>query len=904
MRTIALSRLNRHLTTCCSAIALLSCAGIAHAQDAQATPEAAASVDDIVVTASRIDRAGFEAPTPTVRLTAEDLSVGARQNIAAALNDMPQFKASSSPQTTGTNTGAGNAPVDLRGLGINRTLVLIDGRRVSSENDLNSVPTVLVKSVDVVTGGASAAWGSGAVAGVVNIGIDRFFTGGKLGAEYGISAFDDAEQQRFEAAWGTPFANGRGHFVIGGEYLDNDGVVPKTSRPAIGRWAQVSNGAGGFVTVPDVGFANAAYGGLILSGMNAGQVFNPDGTLRPFNYGRVVGTNTVGGEGPSNDDLSPLVTPQRRYAGLASATYELSDTLRLTADVRHSRMWNNYIWFGDHNRGNLTIRSDNAFLSTAIKQQMAAAGQTSFTMGRFNSDLSYSSIDFERVTTQATLALDGEFGDSWRWGAYYSHGEYENNIDTPGFLLTTNYAQAVDSVISPVTGQAVCRVTLTNANSGCVPINLFGLGAPSQEAIDYVTGTPQQRTTTKLDVAGVSLRGEPFSLPAGDVSIAVGLEARKEQTDQRVGELDAAKAFQTFSFSAMAGEFTVKEAFGEILVPIVRDLPVLNNLEFNAAARISDYDTTGSIWSWKVGATNEFFPGFRGRITQSRDIRSANLSELFTTTTTGYNNINDPLKGQTVYTLNNGGGNPNLAPETADTLTLGVTWSPPSIAGLNLSLDYYNIKIDDVITTIAPQDLVNRCFNGNTALCANVDRDASGNLIRTRSTYVNLAEYQTDGIDAEVSYSSDAGVWVPGATGRVQMRLVGTWVNSLTTDDGVTQIEYVKSQGYAFGLGVPELRVNASLGWKGEVFGANLRARYISEGLYNTTVKIVNNDIDAYTYVDLGLTADLAHYGADGVELYANATNLFDKSPPNGSLYSPYYDVVGRYVTIGARYRF
>jgi len=905
MRTIALSRLNRHLTTCCSAVALLACAGIAHAQDAQTAKEAA-SVDDIVVTASRIDRAGFEAPTPTIHLTAEDLSVGSRANIAAALNDMPQFKASSSPQTTGTNTGAGNAPVDLRGLGINRTLVLVDGRRVSSENDLNSIPSVLVKGVDVVTGGASAAWGSGAVAGVVNIGVDRFFTGGKLGAEYGISSFDDAEQQRFEAAWGTPFAAGRGHFVIGGEYLDNDGVVPKVSRPAIGRWGQVStnDGTGRFVTVPNVGFANAAYGGLILSGVNAGKVFNPDGTLRAFNYGRVVGTNTVGGEGPSNDDLSPLVTPQRRYAGLASATYELSDTLRLTADVRHSRMWNNYVWFGDHNRGNLTIKNDNAFLSTAIKQQMAAAGQTSFTMGRFNSDLSYSTIDFERVTTQATIALDGSFGDSWRWGAYYSHGEYENNIDTPGFLLTTNYAQAVDSVISPATNQPVCRVTLTNANSGCVPINLFGVGAPSQAAIDYVTGTPQQRTTTKLDVAGVSLRGEPFSLPAGDVSIAVGLEARKEQTDQRVGALDAAKAFQTFSFSAMAGEFTVKEAFAEILAPIVSDLPVLNKLEFNAAARISDYDTTGSIWSWKVGATNEFFPGFRGRITQSRDIRSANLSELFTTTTTGYNTINDPVKNQSVYTLNNGGGNPNLAPETADTLTLGLTYSPPSIPGLDLSVDYYNIKIDDVITTIAPQDLVTRCFNGNAALCANVDRDSSGNLIRTRSTYVNLAEYQTDGIDAEVSYSSPADLWVPGATGRVKMRLVGTWVNSLTTNDGVTEIEYVKSQGYAFGLGVPELRVNASLGWQGEVFGANLRARYISEGVYNSTVKIVNNDIDAYTYVDLGLTADLAHYGAAGVELYANATNLFDKAPPNGSLFSPYYDVVGRYVTVGARYRF
>ena len=868
--------------------------------------EGPSSVDEIVVTASRIDRAGFEAPTPTVRLTAEDLSVGARPNIAAALNDMPQFRATSSPQTTGTNTGAGNAPVDLRGLGISRTLVLIDGRRVSSENDLNSIPSILVRSADVVTGGASAAWGSGAVAGVVNIGIDRRFTGAKIGAEYGISSFDDAEQKRFEAAWGTDFLEGRGHFVIGAEYLDNEGVVPKTSRPRIGRWGQVStnDGTGRFVTVPDVGFANAAYGGLIMSGVLSGKAFNPDGSLRDFDFGQQVGTSTVGGEGPSNDDLSPLVTPQQRFVAIASATYDVTDTLRFTADIRHAKMWNDYIWFGDHNRGDLQISIDNAFLPTAVRDAMTAAGETSFTMGRFNAE-TYPRIDFERVTTQATLALDGELGGgAWRWGAYYSHGEFENNIDTPGFLLRTEYAQAVDSVLDPATGQAICRVSLTNANSGCVPINLFGLGAPSQAAMDYVTGTPQQRSTTKLDVGGISLRGEPFTLPAGDVSVAFGVEARKESIDQAVGELDAAKAFRTFSFSAMSGEFSVKEAFAEVLVPVVRDLPVLNNLEFNAAARISDYDTTGSIWSWKVGATNEFFPGFRGRITQSRDIRSANLSELYTQTTTGYNNINDPAKNQTVYVLNNGGGNPDLTPETADTLTIGVTYAPPSIPGLNMSLDYYNIKIDDVITTIAPQDLVNRCFNGNTALCSKIERNAQGDLVRTMSTYVNLAEYQTDGVDAEISYAAPLDRFFPEAPGRVTARLVGTWVNSLTTNDGVSEIQYVKSQGYSFGLGVPEWRLNGSLGWKGDVFGANLRARYISAGDYNSTIKIVNNHIGSYTYFDLGATADLTRFGAQGVELYANATNLFDRQPPVGSLFSPYYDVIGRYVTIGARARF
>jgi outer membrane receptor protein involved in Fe transport len=354
----------------------------------------------------------------------------------------------------------------------------------------------------------------------------------------------------------------------------------------------------------------------------------------------------------------------------------------------------------------------------------------------------------------------------------------------------------------------------------------------------------------------------------------------------------------------MSGEFSVKEAFAEVLVPVVRDLPVLNNLEFNAAARISDYDTTGSIWSWKVGATNEFFPGFRGRITQSRDIRSANLSELYTQTTTGYNNINDPAKNQTVYVLNNGGGNPDLTPETADTLTIGVTYAPPSIPGLNMSIDYYNIKIDDVITTIAPQDLVNRCFNGNTALCSKIERNAQGDLVRTMSTYVNLAEYQTDGVDAEISYAAPLDRFFPEAPGRVTARLVGTWVNSLTTNDGVSEIQYVKSQGYSFGLGVPEWRLNGSLGWKGDVFGANLRARYISAGDYNSTIKIVNNHIGSYTYFDLGATADLTRFGAQGVELYANATNLFDRQPPVGSLFSPYYDVIGRYVTIGARARF
>ncbi len=870
-------------------------------QSASAGAPAAENEDsDIVVTGSRIDRA-FDSPTPTLQVTAADLSIGARTNVAAALNDLPQFRATTSPQTTGTNTSAGQAPIDLRGLGINRTLVLLNGRRLSSDNDLNAIPTVLIKNVDIVTGGASAAWGSGAVAGVVNITLDSKFTGVKLGAQAGISSYGDAAEHRFEAAAGTPFADGRGHFIIGGEYLNNNGVIPKVSRPNAGRWAAISNGKGAFVLTPDVGFSNAAYGGIILSGALSGKGFNPDGTLRPINYGVVSGTNMIGGEGPSNDDLSPLVTPQRRYSMVAQATFDLMDNLTVTGELRRSRMWNNYIWFGDHNRGNLTIKSDNAFLRPEVRAALAAAGQTSFTFGRFNSDLSYSTIDFERKNTQATLAIDGKSGDGrWRYGAYYSRGQFDNNIDTPGFLLTSNYAQAVDSIISPTTGQPICRIALTNPTTNCVPVSLFGLGAPSQAAIDYVTGTPQSRSRTTLDTAGASLRGEPFDLWAGPVSIAVGAEWRKEAIDARVGALDLAKAFTTFSFSPLKGSFTVKEAFAEVLVPLVRDVTLLKKLEFNGAARISDYNTTGSIWSWKLGMTNEFFPGVKGRVTRSRDIRSANLSELYTQSTTGYNTLTDPVTNTSVYVLSNGGGNPDLRPETADTFTAGLVLSP--ISRLNLTLDYYDIRIKDVITTIAAQDLVTRCYNGNQAMCARVERNAAGTIVRTVSTFLNLAEYQTDGIDAELSYVLPVR-GISSAPGNVTFRVLGTWVNNLKTDDGVSKIDYVKSQGYSFGLGVPEWRVNTSIGYQDETFGAMLRARYLSAGNYNSTVNLVNNRIPAYTYFDLQLSTRVPVSHGPQMEFYLNASNLFDKDPPVSALYSPYYDVVGRYITVGARVR-
>lgn len=864
---------------------------------------------EIVISGSRIDRPGFELPTPLTRVSAAELGVASRANVGAALADLPQFKAGQSPQTSGTNAQAGRMPVDLRGLGAARTLVLLDGRRFASDNDLSTIPSVLVKNVDIVTGGASAAWGSGAVAGVVNILLDHDLNGFRLGAEAGISTeYGDAGQRRLEAAFGTDFADGRGHFMIGGEYLQNDGLMTKTARPNTGRWVLVTQNGVSTLT-PDVGYGNAFIGGIITSGVLKDKGFNPDGSLRTPVLGVKVGvenpttgvSSMIGGESPSDDNYSPLATPQKRIAGLINLSYEVFDNAKLTLEGRYSRYWGNYTWFGDHNRGNITIRRDNAFLRPEIGALLDAAGQTSFNMGRFNSDLSYTTIDLEREAYQGTIALDGSFGGGkWRYGLYYSHGEYQNNIDTPGFRKTAEFANAVDAVIGPG-GTPVCRIALTNPSTDCVPLNLFGYGAPSAAAIAYVTGTPSSRSTTKLDTFGVSLRGEPFELWAGPVSVAVGVEGRWESVNSVAGALDRANTFTTFQFGSLAGKDSVKEAFGEVVIPLLNDVPFFHKLEFNGAVRYSDYRNSGGIWSWKLGATNEFVPGVIGRVTRSRDIRAPSLSELYSTQTISYVNIVDvnPVTNvsSTVNVLIHGGGNPDLLPEEADTWTAGVTTSP--LRGLTASLDYFDITINGVIASVGAQDLVNRCRGGNQELCARVFRDAGGNLLRVQSNSVNLQRYNTNGVDGEIAYTTSLG---GDPMRRLNFRLVGTWVNSLSIDDGLAKIEYVKNTSYAFVTGMPDWRINGSIGYADNGFNAIVRARYIAPGYYNRNQNITNNRVPAYTYVDLQLSKTLK---ADGREfdIYANVSNLFDKDPPIASLFSPFYDTVGRFVTVGARIR-
>jgi iron complex outermembrane receptor protein len=894
----------RWLTGCATILAAGAMATSANAQSTtnepgqeQAPSENSDQPGDIIVTGSRIDRSGYESPTPLLRVTQEELQVVPRANLGAALADLPQFKAAESPVTSSANVGAGRFPINIRGLGDKRSLLLLDGRRLVS-SDLNTVPSIMIGSVDIVTGGASAAWGSDAVGGIVNLNVDGDYAGVRLGAEAGVSSRGDAQQYKVEGKFGTSFADGRGHFVIGGEFVDNKGIPRRTDRENTGRWSTNGN----IALTPNVGYSTRLAGGYINSGVLRGNGFNPDGSLRTPNLGTIIGSSMIGGEAPSNDDIGTLIVPQRRYAAMAKASYELTDTLKISADLRYSRYYNRYPWFGAHN-DNLTIRSDNAFLRPEIKSRLAAAGQTSFLLSRFNGDLSFADIDVDRRNIQGSIALDGSFGGGrWRYTAFYSHGEYRNDLRTPGFPITQNFNNAVDAVISPTTNQPICRVTLTNPSSGCVPLNLFGLGAPSQAAIDYVTGTPQSDTLDKLDTYGVSLRGEPFDLPAGPVSVAIGAEGRNVSTGATIGTLDAASAFSGFNFSGFSGRTNVKEAFAETVVPVVKDLPLLRKLELNGAVRVSDYSLSGTIWSWKLGITNEFFPGVIGRVARSRDIRAPNLAELYTTRTISNTGIVDPQNpaAGTASTLIYGGGNTMLVPERADTWTAGFTTAP--MRGLTASIDYFNVSIRDVISTLGAQNIVNRCSAGNADLCRYIDRNSAGIIQSITSSQFNLSQLKTDGIDAELAYTVPVN---DAADGRINIRLVGTWVNSFTTDDGISKIEYTGTQGYAFAEGTPRIRANATIGYASDGFSGLVRARYISSGYWDRTrPTLTNNRIPAYTYFDVQLSQKVPIGDGRSFEFYGSISNLFDKDPPLHSSFTPYYDVIGRYMSVGARLEF
>lgn len=907
------------------------------AQDEQAATSGQTGAD-IVVTGSRAVTNGSQAPTPVTVVSAETLAKAQPGLIAEGLNQLPELRGSTRPSTgftsaTGANSGS---YLNLRNLGTQRTLVLVDGHRFApsardGSTDLNLIPEALIKRVDIVTGGASAAYGSDAVAGVVNLVLDTRFTGFKIDAQGGISDKGDGGSQKADIAAGTAFAGDRGHLVGSFTYYNVDGIQSLADR----RWGALNTGyvanpanTRQIIFVDNLRGSTVSAGGLAISGPFAYQQFAPGGALVPFDRGTLrSGLNQQGGDGAQV--FSNLSAAIRTETAFGRADFDVTPNLNVYAQGSAGWAKNEYVQVQQFNVGGFngfTIYSGNAYLNPAAQAQLTATNTPAFGLGRIDFDFGAPSIADATART-----IDGTAGFTWKGPAaftfdgYYEHGSNVTNIRTLNNVDLQKIYAAADAVRDPASGQVVCRVALTNPGlyPGCTPINLFGAGAPSAAAIAYVEGTSHYRQVLTQDVGSLSAHGTPFSTWAGPVAVAVGGEYRREalrqDSDAVATRINTATGIRGFPAAyqnqpggwlltnvfPINGAYHLWEVFGEAGVPLARDAPFLKALDLNGAVRYTHYSTSGGVVTYKAGAVWEPVGGLRLRGTYSRDIRAPNVPELFAGISQATASVIE--NGAAAPIISATSGNPALQPEKAKTYTGGIVLQPARLPGLAISADYYSINIDGVITSLSAQNTVDQCDAGATALCANIVRNAAGIITRVTAPTLNLNRLSTAGVDIDLSYRLPTPVF----GGQIGLRGVAGYLEHYRVDIfGGTTIDRTAEVG---GSSNPRWTANASIDWAGGPLGLFVQERFISAGIDDATrvqpTTIADNHVPAVFYTDITATVTVK----GGFRFFATINNAFDRDPPLAALGSliifnrtnpQLYDVVGRYMTAGVKLRF
>ena len=920
---------------------------------AASAPSGADTVDEIVVTGSLLAIDGAHSPTPVTVVTSEQLATAAPGTLTEGLLQLPLFKGSPSAQSQGTGTTSNNGAsyLNLRGLGTQRTLVLLDGRRVVSATsagsvDVEELPEALISQVEVVTGGASAAYGSDAVAGVVNFRLDTKFTGLKGDVQYGQSDYNDDKNYKVSLAGGTAFFDDTLHVVASVEHYDNKGVETSNRRP----WAYDGTGA---IPNPAVSATNpasptnpaqivvqnpyssvAALGGLITNSPLRGTTFGPGGVPTPFQYGSLLSATLMEGGGGYNPSLQLVLQPdQSRTAAFTHVTYDVNSALRVYVEAMLATNDLNYHSLPTFELSStaFTIFKDNAFLPASIAAIMnnPAAPINSVTVGRTSPDFAIPYLVATSELQRYVVGFDGDINSDWNYKGYFQHGQNHSLFKTEDDPISNNLYNAADSVFNS-SGQIVCRSTLTNPTNGCVPLNIFGYGSASAAALAYITGTAVQDVTVKEDVAEASINGKVVRLPAGMLEVAAGVGWRKEQFDQTTdpisqeirtgvgidgfpaGLINTLGGFERTNPQPSSGAYSVKEAFTEANVPLLAEMPGAKSLTLNGAVRFTDYSLSGSVTSWKVGLVYEPIEGIRLRGTRSRDIRAPNLGELYQGSSQGTASIIDPANAGATYTSLTGAvGNTKLVPEIADTTVLGFVLQPQFLPNFLLSLDHYDIKIKDAIAALTAQQEVTLCGEGATELCSYIQRGSNGFISRVELPYLNVADRTTSGYDLESSYAIPLPSVADFGPASLSFHALVNYIDDFTTDvQGAPPVQLAGDIG-----------VNSTPKWSGNLSAtlavgpASLfvQERVIGDGKFDNTMspsQISYNHVPTVRYTDLTASYDLSSVKGS---FYFTVNNLTNKDPPaipgiliSGSSLGNHllYDVVGRAYTAGFRFKF
>jgi len=1000
------------------------------------TAATTANEDTIVVTGSRIRRPNLDSPVPITSISAEELAQTGDVNVGDRLNDLPSirstFSQSNSTRFIGT---AGVNLLDLRGLGVERTLVLVNGRRHITYSpgdflvDVNTIPTDLIERVDVVTGGSSAVYGSDAVAGVVNFILKKNFTGLRARGQAGTSTRGDRGVQFLSLSGGQNFFDDRANVAVNLEYVDADPLYfwqrpgltgafagrcqfnlaePTVGEPATGdgvpdqqffcgvRNAAISNGGTISALTPAGGCSNpiylptgtsAALGAqrCLNPGTPQGAVrfltFSPNGALceevpsldfRPFGSGNYVhNPSSACAPGSTLRDTGQLAPGLKRYSANLLAHFDISDALKPFVEAKFVRL--DALQEGQPSffqgtfpqffGAGVGVRCDNPFLTaqdiTALQTiGRCPGGATSTTMlplARFNVDFGGRREEIRRDTYRVVAGITGDFNTDWNYEVSLNYGHMKSrqlerndlHIFTDGFA-DGPFLNAIDAVRNS-SGQIVCRinqVTVTDPN--CVPINVLGVGAPSQAALNYVNRTSRvDSTASELDaLAYVSGDfSQIFSFPGGPARFVVGGEYRREKAFQIADPVSSAgftffNAFPVFD----PPTFSVKEVYGELELPLLRDLPFAQELTVTGAARYSHYNTSAkNTFAWNANAVWAPVRDIRFRGNYSKSVRVPTLGDLFSPATQNFAFVNDPCdvlfiglgpnrpancaalgvpvgfvntvaRTQTIEIISS--GNPFLTAETGKSLTLGGVLTPRWVPGLSLSVDYYRIRVTNLIATLGAQTILNQCVDLptiNNQFCQLIfPRDAAGDFASPVliSAGVNYAKQEADGIDFELAYRHNF------SNGhRFNLHGVMTYVlkrNNFTDPVNATFGDRQLSE-----LGDPQWAANLNLGYGIGHFNLSYSLNYIGKqtiGSYESQHSYqgrppTNADLTqevwypAVLYHAARLDIKVPQGGKDKFDFYIGMDNIFDSKPPLGLLGTAGgdpFDSIGRYVYAGA----
>jgi outer membrane receptor protein involved in Fe transport len=930
-------------------------------------------MEEVVVTGSRMVRTDLDAPSPVVTLSSENIQSSGNVTIEETLNELPQL---ASDNTSSVNSGGGSGilTADLRGLGAVRTLVLVNGRRFTPADsrgltDLSSIPDALVERVEIMTGGASAVYGSDAVAGAINFVLKDDFEGIQFDVFYGETDKGDAQTQKYDLTIGGNFADGRGNAVVSASWTDRGDVFfQDRSYSAISLFesgGQLVPGGSSNIPGTRVGIVPSDVLGLNGLPFDPTTACSGDSSLNGIRFGE------QGAVLPFCDpddrfnfaEGNYLLRPMERLQFTAIADFDISDNV--TAYTELAFMENVNEWQQAPNAGGLQSAgaprgvfripsyATNPVLFDATRQFLVAnpdffdpdgdGDADIISTGRRSLETGFRTYRYDRTSYSATAGLKGNFeaaDRTFNWDLFTQYQRSKTLEDISGQLSTLRLSLGTDVTVD-ADGTARC----TNEFLGCVPVNFLGLNSITPEAADFIS--PNHGVTDVLERAvwGGFISGDVMELPAGPLTIGAGFEYREDQYSFRPDTAAQGGEFTANPQPPIEATIDLTEFFFEARVPLLADMTGIDFLGAEFAGRTSDYNTVGRVSTWQAALSYSPVDWARFRTSYNVAIRAPNINELFATQNFGFSAGDDlcdkdlnPSQQQKNLCVQQGiaadridtfdqinvgltvrsGGNPDLEEEEATTYTLGFVLSPPMVDGLNITLDYYDIEIENAVNQLTAQQVINNCFrelDNNSETCRAINRFPNGQIDFVDARSLNVAQITATGLDLQADYTFDlprAMSLFEGASMRLSFLASWAFENELVGqpgEPGQDCLGYFGGPCSGFNTFIqPDAKylVNASY-TAGPLF-ARLQWRGIPEIDRFPGANNVVESVDGVNYFDLNVDYALT----ERVSLRAGFENMTDEEPPilgfslagDANVDISLYDVLGRRFFGGFQMRF